>query len=132
MKNGVCNRTRHARNADLADAASAERTKYVVVFYDETNVNCLDVCVNGHMVLRKISVHESAVALVEHAMLEQRHAHSPNDAALQLTARCLFVHELSHTVDRVDARHLQHARLLINANLREYSTKRTAGELLLL
>ena len=49
----------------------------VVVLVDEDHLDVVDVGVDRHVVLGEVVVHEAAEAVVDHALLVQRHADAP-------------------------------------------------------
>ena len=73
----------------------------------------------------RLAFDDAAVARVEHAVLEQRQAHAPHDAALQLAARRLRVEQPADAVGRDDARHADDRRArAIDAHFGEHRAER--------
>ena len=66
----------HARYADLANAASANRTESEILLVDASDVYMPHVGIDGHVVFRKIAVDEASIALTCHSSLVTPHLHA--------------------------------------------------------
>ena len=124
MVHRIRERARNPGNTNLADAAYADGIEVLVVLVDEGDVDLADVGVHGNMVVGEIAVDESPVAAIEHAFLEQRLTHPPDDTALKLAACHLRIEKPSDAVRCDDARDADHAERKIDADLGENRTER--------
>jgi len=58
---------------------------------DEGHVDRLDVGIDRHVIFGEVGIHDPSVTFIEDRVLEQREAHAPHDAALQLAERRLGI-----------------------------------------
>src|SRR5207245_3648327 len=119
MIDRVGDRSRHADNADLAEALDAERIDDLVRLLDEDDVDVVHIGIHGHVVFGNVGVHDASEAVVEQRFLVQRHADAPDHAAHDLAVGGLWVEDAA-SGDGIDhAGHAYDAKFFIHLDLRE-------------
>src|SRR5262249_21351460 len=75
-----------AREPDLADSAGADGVDLLVRLVEELGLECRNVGIDGHDVVREIAVDGRAVLRVVGRVLEESHADAHDDGALDLVS----------------------------------------------
>src|SRR5690348_14283981 len=86
MPDGVGDCSQGAGNADLAHAFYTEQIDERIVFCNEDRTDRGDVRVDGHAILRQVSVHDPARPMVGDRLLMEGKGHAPDHASIVLAA----------------------------------------------
>src|SRR5262245_7835259 len=78
------------------------------------------------MVLRQIVIHEASELLVDHALLFEGHADTPDDSTHDLTSRRFRIQDAAAGNSGDDTRDLNYSQVLINFYLRKYGRMRVS------
>jgi hypothetical protein len=112
-----------AGDADLADAAGAERVELGVGDVEAGDVEGADVAVDGDVVVGEVFVDGAAGDGVDERGFVEREADAPDDSALELVDAGLLVHQRADVVGCDDAADVDHAGVAIDGDLGEDGTE---------
>ena len=115
-------------DADLADAAGAERVEFVVGDVDGGDVDLVDVGVDGDVVLGEVFVDGAAVGGVDEGLFVEGHADAPDDAADELVGAGLLVDEGADVVGADHAADLHHVGVGVDGDFGEDGSPGVRGE----
>ena len=126
MPDSVGDSTRRAGDADIADALNAKRVYFVILLFDEDDLDIVYVGIHRHVILGNVGVHDTPEIMIVDGLFVQRHSDPADHGTHDLARRRLGIQNASGRDGADHTGHPDHAELFVDFQFHKYRRMRVA------